>query len=96
MPIVKAIWNEWITRPKFLTYFQELVEKLGKGELPKEDYPCLNDPSQTFHGTSNTAAVNPAPAAHSMRSKRTHTWARPRSSDDGYSRYYCHSFCTWV
>ncbi|XP_059442296.1 SNARE-interacting protein KEULE [Corylus avellana] len=70
---------------RFYPMIEELVEKLGKGELPKDDYPCLNDPSQTFHGTSNTAAVNPAPAAHSMRSKRTHTWARPRNSDDGYS-----------
>lgn len=65
---------------------QELVEKLSKGELSKEDYPCLNDPSATFHGTSPSASVLQPPAAHSMRSRRTPTWARPRASDDGYSR----------
>ncbi|KAB1217102.1 SNARE-interacting protein KEULE [Morella rubra] len=70
---------------RFYPMIEELVEKLSKGELPKDEYPCLNDPSQTFHGTSDTAAINHAPAAHSMRSKRTHTWARPRNSDDGYS-----------
>ncbi|KAF5478418.1 hypothetical protein F2P56_004978 [Juglans regia] len=70
---------------RFYPMIEELIEKLSKGELPKDDYPCLNDPSQTFHGTSHTAAVNEAPAAHSLRSRRTPTWARPRNSDDGYS-----------
>ncbi|XP_040987049.1 SNARE-interacting protein KEULE-like [Juglans microcarpa x Juglans regia] len=70
---------------RFYPMIEELIEKLSKGELPKDDYPCLNDPSQTFHGMSHTAAVNQAPAAHSLRSRRTPTWARPRNSDDGYS-----------
>lgn len=69
-----------------ITIFQELVEKLGKKELSKDDYPCMNDPSPTFHGTAHSAVTNEVPAAHSMRSRRTPTWARPRSSDDGYSR----------
>ncbi|KAH9649006.1 SNARE-interacting protein KEULE [Citrus sinensis] len=64
---------------------KELVEKLGKNELSKDDYPCMNDPSPTFHGTTPSALTNEVPAAHSMRSRRTPTWARPRSSDDGYS-----------
>ncbi|XP_065624561.1 SNARE-interacting protein KEULE-like [Quercus suber] len=58
---------------------EELIEKLHKGELSKDDYPCLNDPSQTFHGTSQTAAVNPA------QSKQTRKWALPQNSNDGYS-----------
>lgn len=66
---------------------QELIEKVSKNELPKEDYPCLNDPSPTVHG-SPYAAVTQNPPAHSMRSRRTPTWARPRGSDDGYSRFY--------
>ncbi|KAF5460790.1 hypothetical protein F2P56_020632 [Juglans regia] len=70
---------------RFYPMIEELIEKLSKGELSKDDYPCLNDPSQTFHGTSHPATVNQAPAAHSIRSKRTPTWARPRNSDDGYS-----------
>ncbi|KAH9679767.1 SNARE-interacting protein KEULE [Citrus sinensis] len=64
---------------------KELVEKLGKNELSKDDYPCMNDPSPTFHGTTLSALTHEVPAAHSMRSRRTPTWARPRSSDDGYS-----------
>lgn len=72
-----------------LAILQELIEKLNKGELPKNEYPCMNDPSPTIHGTTQglsirTSQVQPA---HSMRSRRTATWARPRNSDDGYSRY---------
>ena len=69
--------------------FQELIEKLSKNELPKEDYPCMNDPSLTFHGRtqSKSAKMVEPPPAHSMRSRRTATWAQPRNSDDGYSRY---------
>lgn len=77
-----------LTQPNF----QELVEKLSKGELSKDDYPCLNDPSPTYHGSSHTAAVQQPPAAHSMRSRRTPTWARPRNSDDGYSRCFIYLF----
>ena len=71
--------------------FQELVEKLSKGELPQDEYPCMNDPSPTVHGTAHPASVqyNDTSVAHSMRSRRTPTWARARSSDDGYSRYCC-------
>jgi syntaxin-binding protein 1 len=68
---------EW--RP-YLPVLQELIEKLSKGELPKDEYNCMNDPSQI----STSDRTSPA---HSMRSRRTGgTWARPRGSDDGYSR----------
>ncbi|RWR90958.1 SNARE-interacting protein KEULE-like protein [Cinnamomum micranthum f. kanehirae] len=72
---------------KFYPMIEELIEKLNKGELPKNEYPCMNDPSPTMHGTTQglslrTSQVEPA---HSMRSRRTATWARPRNSDDGYS-----------
>lgn len=72
---------------RFYPMIEELIEKLSKGELPKNDYSCMNDPSPTFHGTSQAAStkVGQPPVAHSMRSRRTATWARPRSSDDGYS-----------
>ncbi|KAI7994044.1 SNARE-interacting protein KEULE [Camellia lanceoleosa] len=71
---------------RFYPMVEELIEKLSIGELPKDDYPCMNDPSPTFHGTSRTASVqtNQAPAPHSMRQRRA-TWARPRDSEDGYS-----------
>ncbi|XP_024029039.1 SNARE-interacting protein KEULE [Morus notabilis] len=70
---------------RFYPIIEELIEKLNKGELSKEDYHCLNDPSPTFHGTSHGPSSYQPPVAHSMRSKRTPTWARPRNSDDGYS-----------
>ncbi|PHT58028.1 SNARE-interacting protein KEULE [Capsicum baccatum] len=59
---------------------KELVEQLSKGELPKNDYPCMNDPSPTFHENSQSASIqaNQVLTPHSMRSRRTATWARPR------------------
>lgn len=73
---------------QLISHFQELIEKLGKKELPKDDYPCMNDPSPTFHAKNQSAAISQPPVAHSMRSRRTPTWARPRNSDDGYSRCF--------
>ncbi|KAL3645600.1 STXBP unc-18 S1 [Castilleja foliolosa] len=72
---------------RFYPIIEELIEKLSKGELPKKDYPCMNDPSPTFHGTSHAASLRAGQVSspHSMRSRRTATWARPRHSDDGYS-----------
>ncbi|XP_052210787.1 SNARE-interacting protein KEULE [Diospyros lotus] len=71
---------------RFYPMIEELIEKLSKGELPKNDYPCMNDPSPTFHGSSRVSSMqlNQGPAPHSMRQRRA-TWARPRGSDDGYS-----------
>jgi hypothetical protein len=71
-----------------IIHHQELIEKVSKNELSKEDYPCLNDPSPSFHGTPYAGSVTQNPPAHSIRSRRTPTWARPRGSDDGYSRFY--------
>jgi hypothetical protein len=46
----------------------------------------MNDPSPSAHGPPISTSVRSSPA-HSMRSRRTGgTWARPRGSDDGYSR----------
>ncbi|ESW27592.1 hypothetical protein PHAVU_003G215400 [Phaseolus vulgaris] len=71
---------------RFYPIIEELIEKVSKNELSKQDYPCLNDPSPSFHGTPLAGPVNHHPPAHSMRSRRTPTWAKPRGSDDdGYS-----------
>ncbi|KAL9406327.1 hypothetical protein Peur_003299 [Populus x canadensis] len=70
---------------RFYPMIEELIEKLNKGELSKDEYPCMNGPSPTFHGTSQSTPMHQAPAPHSMRSRRTPTWARPRNSEDGYS-----------
>uniref|UniRef100_A0ACD5ZNE1 Uncharacterized protein n=1 Tax=Avena sativa TaxID=4498 RepID=A0ACD5ZNE1_AVESA len=72
---------------RFYPVLEELIEKLSRGELPKDEYNCMNDPSPSFHGlpTSTSTSARTSPA-HSMRSKRTGgSWARPRGSDDGYS-----------
>ncbi|XP_047337832.1 SNARE-interacting protein KEULE-like [Impatiens glandulifera] len=75
---------------RFYPMIEELVEKLGKGELPRNDYPSMNDPSPTVHGTSGTSRPSASfhnsqsPAPHSMRQRRG-TWAQKRASDDGYS-----------
>ncbi|XP_056173579.1 protein transport Sec1a-like isoform X2 [Syzygium oleosum] len=81
---------------RFYPMIEELVENLSKGELPKREYACMNDP-QANQGvpSSNTKSVRksqaPAPQAEkkapaqSMRSRRTATWARSQHSDDGYS-----------
>ncbi|CAL9196207.1 unnamed protein product [Musa hybrid cultivar] len=74
---------------RFYPLIEELLEKLSNGNLPKDEYPCMNDPSPTFHGTSQNTSVRTTHAqpvqAHSVRSRPTATWARPRNSDDGYS-----------
>ncbi|XP_074264882.1 SNARE-interacting protein KEULE-like isoform X2 [Silene latifolia] len=69
---------------RFYPMIEELIEKLVKGALPKDEYPCLNDPSPTFHGSVRSTAIQytDTSAAHS---RRTPTWARARKSDDGYS-----------
>ncbi|XP_058086242.1 SNARE-interacting protein KEULE-like isoform X3 [Magnolia sinica] len=74
---------------RFYPVIEELITKLSKGELPKNEYPCMNDPSPTSNGTAQgqgvSARTGQVPPAHSMRSRRTATWARPRNSDDGSS-----------
>lgn len=82
---------------RFYPVLEELLEKLGKCELPKNEYSCMNDPSstdqeRTKRGSVRKSHASPAPAvperkapAQSMRSRRTATWARTSNSDDGYS-----------
>ncbi|KAK7260236.1 hypothetical protein RIF29_26119 [Crotalaria pallida] len=75
---------------RFYPLLEELIENLNKGELPKSDYSCKNDPSPTVaegsvRSRQRTQSAAPTAAPHSMRSRRTANWARPRSSDDGYS-----------
>ncbi|KAK4262652.1 hypothetical protein QN277_028188 [Acacia crassicarpa] len=70
---------------RFYPIIEEIIEKLSKNDLAKEEYPCLNDPSPSFHSSPFVGSANHNPPAHSMRSRRTPTWAKPRGSDDGYS-----------
>ncbi|VAH41093.1 unnamed protein product [Triticum turgidum subsp. durum] len=77
------------TLSRFYPVLEDLIEKLSKGELPKDEYHCMSDPSSSFRGISSSMSARTSPAhqpAQSMRSRRTAgTWARPRNSDDGYS-----------
>nr|AQX44190.1 SNARE-interacting protein KEULE [Apostasia odorata] len=73
---------------RFYPMIEELIEKLNKGELPKNDYPFMNEPAPAKLEAPNTSAptqrgCNQGP--HSMRSRRTPTWAKQRISDDGSS-----------
>lgn len=78
-----------------LFFSQELIEKLNKGELPKDEYHCMNYPTDPFitmsqrtNGRAQVASIREgqSTAPHSMRSRRTATWARSRFSDDGSSK----------
>ncbi|EYU30559.1 hypothetical protein MIMGU_mgv1a002638mg [Erythranthe guttata] len=69
---------------RFYPMIEELIEKLSKGELPKDEYQCMNNPSPSSNGNQmNNSGGSHGP--HSMRSRRTATWAKSGSSDDGYS-----------
>ncbi|XP_073027533.1 protein transport Sec1a-like [Primulina eburnea] len=78
---------------RFYPVIEELIEQLSKGELPKDEFQCMNNPSPPGNGKERASVASQAASArtgqstapHSMRSRRTATWARPRSSDDGYS-----------
>lgn len=75
---------------RFYPMIEELIEKLSKGELSKDEYQSMNEPCPTTSGAngvthSTSARTGQSTNPHSMRSRRTATWARPRLSDDGYS-----------
>lgn len=74
---------------QLLFFWQEVIEKLSKGELPENEYSCINDSKTSQQKTWRTESQ----PVHSMRSRRTATWAKPRTSDDGYSRYFCKLYC---
>ncbi|PKA56531.1 SNARE-interacting protein KEULE [Apostasia shenzhenica] len=76
---------------RFYPIILDLIEKLTMGCLPENEYHCMNYPSSSVYGTPiRTPPRLSVRTAHgenpqSVRSKLTATWARPRSTDDGYS-----------
>ncbi|XP_059311148.1 protein transport Sec1a-like [Lycium ferocissimum] len=78
---------------RFYPVIEELVEKMCKGDLSKDDYQCLNNPQSATREVNGSSAGNIPPKAtestnsnpRSVRSRRTPNWARSRTSDDGYS-----------
>ena len=68
---------------RFYPMIEELIESLHNGELSKEEYPCMNEPSSTFQSSrTNCASIRSTnSSAHSVRiSKPSSIWARPRHS----------------
>ncbi|WVZ82715.1 hypothetical protein U9M48_029947 [Paspalum notatum var. saurae] len=67
----------------------ELIEKLGKGELPLKEYPSMGEPSSAPQGATQTVASTAGPPQNpqpmSMRSRRTPQWAKSRNSGDSQS-----------
>ncbi|MBA0736991.1 hypothetical protein Gogos_010474 [Gossypium gossypioides] len=72
---------------RFYPMLEELLENLNKGQLPKDEYACMNEPAKDSKSqrSKNSTAPNGRRPAHSMRSRRTPAWARGHCSDDGYS-----------
>lgn len=74
---------------RFFPVLEELIEQLTKGSLPKNEYNCMNQTAPTAQ-KADTGGAQPVRAGklsnpHSVRSRRTANWAKPRNSDDGYS-----------
>ncbi|XP_023514794.1 protein transport Sec1a-like [Cucurbita pepo subsp. pepo] len=78
---------------RFYPMIEELVENLCKGELSKNEYSCMNEPSPSTakpavpRGSTQSATSQTSQSAggpKSMRSRRTANWARSSISDDGY------------
>ncbi|KAJ1257835.1 hypothetical protein BS78_10G026700 [Paspalum vaginatum] len=74
---------------RFFPLIEELIEKLGKGELPLKEYPSMGEPSSAPQGATQTAASTAGPPQNpqpmSMRSRRTPQWAKSRNSGDSQS-----------
>ncbi|KAM7275043.1 hypothetical protein ACFE04_016909 [Oxalis oulophora] len=78
---------------RFFPVVEELIENLNKGELPKNEYACMNQAAAAPTTNSGSVRSNAGPVApperkvpaHSKRSRRTATWAKGHSSDDGTS-----------
>ncbi|EPS71834.1 hypothetical protein M569_02925, partial [Genlisea aurea] len=83
---------------RFYPKIEELIEKLCKGELPKDEYHCMgiSPTNQTSHVSNgvpppasssvrSSSSGQSGVAPQSLRSRRTATWAKSRASDDGYS-----------
>ncbi|GAA0150901.1 membrane trafficking regulatory protein [Lithospermum erythrorhizon] len=73
---------------RFYPVLEELLEKLNKGELPKDEYQCMSEAPMSSRASTGATPSVPARTtngATSVRSRRTATWARGHQSDDGYT-----------
>ncbi|KMZ76137.1 Syntaxin binding protein 2 [Zostera marina] len=81
----QVVEGEKLALSRFYPMIEELILKLSKGDLPENEYSCMNGPSPTQHGNHVTNTSQPLPPVQSKRVRQTPTWAKPRGSDDGYS-----------
>ncbi|KAI3504333.1 hypothetical protein L1887_32917 [Cichorium endivia] len=67
---------------RFYPVLEDLIEKLGKNDMPKDEYQCMNGPKPQNAATNDTSAKGgPGNHPNSRRSRRTATWAKPQSGD---------------
>ncbi|XP_044494083.1 protein transport Sec1a [Mangifera indica] len=84
---------------RFYPMIEELIENIHKHDLPKNEYSCMNDPKSAAQeapppssGRKKAASASSAPdkktPAHSMRSRRTPSWAKSEdeSTSDSLSK----------
>lgn len=64
-----------VTSNSILTWFlsHELIEKLSKGELPKDEYHCMNNPSSSTHGTQRISGALQAASVRAGQSTIPHS-----------------------
>ncbi|KAL7610833.1 protein transport Sec1a [Lactuca sativa] len=69
---------------RFYPMLEDLIEKLGKNDMPKDEYQCMNGPRPKNAATNDTSAKSGGTANHpnSRRSRRT---TKPHASGDGHS-----------
>ncbi|KAI3756838.1 hypothetical protein L1987_56661 [Smallanthus sonchifolius] len=74
---------------RFYPMLEDLLEKVGKHELEKDEYQCMNSPRNQSASSSSThdtsARSGPGHHPNSRRSRRTATWAKQHPSGDGHS-----------
>nr|GEX25194.1 protein transport Sec1a-like [Tanacetum cinerariifolium] len=66
---------------RFYPVLEELLEKIEKNELPKDEFQCLNEPNSS---TSGVGRAGPGKGAQASRRSRR-TQAKSCASDDGIS-----------
>ncbi|KAK1408861.1 hypothetical protein QVD17_40970 [Tagetes erecta] len=66
---------------RFFPVLEELLEKIEKNDLPKDEFQCMNEPS----GTSGVASHGAKGAAQQSRRSRRTQAAGKYASDDGYT-----------
>lgn len=68
---------------------QELLEKIDKNEMPKDEYECINESESSSSGRPAGPGGRTGRGGGQIRSRRK---AAQTKSDDGHSRLTFHPF----